>query len=228
MTQRSAPPRERIQRAARFAALGDPQRLAIIDELAISDRSPVDLERRLDIRSNLLAHHLEVLEAAGLVTRHRSSGDARRRYVHLERDTLDDLAAFPRYRPTAALFICSHNSARSQLAAALWQSLTGRRGVSAGTHPAERVHPGAIAAARRAGLDIGDARPMPLDAIARRPPLVITVCDRAHEELDAPTTWLHWSIDDPVPGGTARHFDRVLEVIGARIDDTFSIGTRDG
>jgi hypothetical protein len=44
-------------RAARHAALGDPARLAIVDELSVSDRAPVELRRRLDMESNLLAHH---------------------------------------------------------------------------------------------------------------------------------------------------------------------------
>ena len=44
------------------AALGEPARLAIVDELAVSDRSPKELGERLDIPSNLLAHHLTVLE----------------------------------------------------------------------------------------------------------------------------------------------------------------------
>lgn len=211
----------RLERAARFAALGDPQRLAIVDELAISDRSPAELERRLAIASNLLAHHLEVLERAGIITRHRSSGDGRRRYVRLQREALDVSTTLVPRRPSAALFICSHNSARSQMAAALWTSLTGRRGISAGTHPADRVHPGAIAAARRAGLDLGAARPTSLDTVRRLPPVIITVCDQAYEELDSPSDWLHWSIEDPVVSGTPRSFDRALEHLGTRIADTF-------
>ena len=65
-------------RAARHAALGDPVRLAIVDELAASDRAPVELRRRLGLESNLLAHHLDVLEGVGLITRSRSSGGGRR------------------------------------------------------------------------------------------------------------------------------------------------------
>ncbi|MCB1262135.1 MAG: winged helix-turn-helix transcriptional regulator, partial [Acidimicrobiales bacterium] len=79
------------ERAARHAALGDPVRLAIVDELSTSDRAPVELRRRLDLASNLLAHHLDVLEAVGLIERSRSSGDGRRRYVHLCHAALDGL-----------------------------------------------------------------------------------------------------------------------------------------
>ena len=70
-------------RVDRHAALGDPSRLAIVDHLVLSDRSPQELQRLIDIPSNLLAHHLEVLEAVGLIERSRSSGDGRRRYAHL-------------------------------------------------------------------------------------------------------------------------------------------------
>ena len=71
------------RRAAIHTALADPHRLEIVDELAISDRSPTELGRSLAIGSNLLAHHLGVLEEAGLIERHASDGDARRRYVRL-------------------------------------------------------------------------------------------------------------------------------------------------
>jgi ArsR family transcriptional regulator, arsenate/arsenite/antimonite-responsive transcriptional repressor / arsenate reductase (thioredoxin) len=95
------------------------------------------------------------------------------------------------------LFVCSHNSARSQLAAALWTARTGGVATSAGTHPADRVHPGAVAAATRAGLDLSDAEPRMLDA-DEQADLVVTVCDQAHEELDPDPGWWHWSLPDPV------------------------------
>ena len=57
------------RRAAVHAALGEPARLAIVDELAASDRSPSELGQRLGMASNLVAHHLEVLEAVGLIVR---------------------------------------------------------------------------------------------------------------------------------------------------------------
>ncbi|MDZ7732130.1 MAG: hypothetical protein U5R31_02625 [Acidimicrobiia bacterium] len=71
--------------------------------------------------TNLLAHHLAVLERAGLVRRDTSSGDRRRRYVRLDDRALDGLAPRPSQPPpTRVVFVCTHNSARSQLAAALW------------------------------------------------------------------------------------------------------------
>jgi protein-tyrosine-phosphatase len=119
--------------------------------------------------------------------------------------------------PARALFVCSANSARSQLAAALWRDATGVPALSAGTHPAERVHPGAVAAARRAGLDLADSIPHDLATLGELPALVVTVCDRAHEELDPDDTWLHWSIPDPVPLGTTAGFDRALTELRRRI-----------
>lgn len=203
-------------RVARHAALADPVRLAIVDELAVSDRAPVELRRMLGVESNLLAHHLDVLEQAGLVRRSPSSGDGRRRYVHLDRGALADLGPGRRVPAGDVLFVCTHNSARSQLAAALWHDLVGGAAASAGTHPAERVHPGAVAAARRAGLDLSGATPRSLAAV-EVPALVVTVCDRAHEELAPPAEWLHWSITDPVPDGGRRAFDAVVEDLRGRI-----------
>ena len=205
------------QRAARHSALGDPVRLQIVDELAVSDRSPVELRSRLGIESNLLAHHLDVLEHVGLISRSRSSGDGRRRYVHLRRDVHDAVTMRPTVKAQPALFVCTANSARSQLAAALWTSLTARSATSAGTDPAPRVHPGAINAAARAGLDLATARPQSFDDIGRLPRLVVTVCDRAHEELTANDTWLHWSIPDPVPAGTKAAFDATVAELADRI-----------
>ena len=204
-------------RAARHAALGDPARLAIVDGLSVSDRAPLELRRLLDMESNLLAHHLDVLERVGLIERSRSSGDGRRRYVHLLRGALDDLVPGHSVPSGGALFVCTANSARSQLAAALWHKATGKPALSAGTHPANRVHRGALAAARRAGLDLSSAAPQNLDDVGVFPPLVVTVCDRAHEELDPDDSWLHWSIPDPVPVGTKAAFDATLAELRHRI-----------
>ena len=212
-------------RSDRHAALGDPVRLAIVDELSVSDRAPVELRRQFGLESNLLAHHLDVLERVGLIERSRSSGDGRRRYVHLLRDALTGLAPCRPVPSGAVLFVCSANSARSQLAAALWRDVTGRPAESAGTHPAERVHPGAIAAARRAGLDLAGATPAPLDDVRSFPPLVVTVCDRAHEELEPGDDWLHWSIPDPVPVGTTAAFDRTVGELRDRVTTVANQGT---
>jgi protein-tyrosine-phosphatase len=115
------------------------------------------------------------------------------------------------------LFVCTRNSARSPLAAALWRERTGDRAASAGTRPATQVHPGAAAAAKRAGLDLAGAHPRALDAGDLDADIVVTVCDRAHEELDPPNAWLHWSIPDPVEAGTRRAFDAALAELDERI-----------
>jgi protein-tyrosine-phosphatase/DNA-binding HxlR family transcriptional regulator len=217
VTGAAATARSVERRAAVHAALGEPVRLAIVDDLRASDRTPSVLAARHGLAGNLLAHHLDVLERVGLVDRHVSAGDRRRRYVRLRHDALRDLASIGRPWNGRALFICTHNSARSQLAAALWTDRTGARAGSAGTHPADRVHPGAVAAARRAGLDISAARPRALAPADVRVDIVVTVCDRAREELDVSPDWLHWSIPDPVEMRRARAFDAALAELDHRI-----------
>ncbi|MGZ8751457.1 MAG: arsenate reductase/protein-tyrosine-phosphatase family protein [Acidimicrobiia bacterium] len=199
--------------------MGDPARLAIVDELAMSDRCPQELVERFGIVSNLLAHHLTVLERAGLITRWCSSGDGRRRYVHLHHDAVAELGVPRQGASRRMLFVCSRNSARSPLAAGLWEKLTQRPAKSAGSHPAEAVHPGAIAAARRNGVDLRGIRPRPFVAPSGSAVQVVTVCDQAHEELDpaANCGWWHWSIRDPVALGTARAFDDTIAELRERI-----------
>lgn len=207
------------RRVAMHAALGDPVRLAIVDELVVSDRSPKELGVRFGLPTNLLAHHLQVLEDAGVVARSTSAGDARRRYVRLVAGVapLLALAGTAAERPERMLFLCTRNSARSQLAAAVWTALTGAPATSAGTQPAPRVHRGAVAAARRAGLYLGDAAPRELDRVPAGTQ-VVTVCDLVHEELEPDPAWWHWSITDPVDDGSAAAFDSVVADLHARID----------
>jgi protein-tyrosine-phosphatase len=206
------------RRAAVHAALGEPVRLAIVEQLAVSDRAPSMLSAQFGLTGNLLAHHLDVLERVGLIERTVSAGDRRRRYVRLRHQVLGDLAVGTARRRTGrALFVCTHNSARSQLAAALWRQRTGDDATSAGTHPAARIHPGAVAAARRAGLELTDVHPRALEDGDLDADVIVTVCDRAHEELDAPAEWLHWSIRDPVAAGTGSAFDTTLADLDDRI-----------
>ncbi|HSP29273.1 MAG TPA: hypothetical protein VLN74_12040, partial [Ilumatobacteraceae bacterium] len=93
---------------------------------------------------------------------------------------------------------------------------TGGQAMSAGTHPADRVHPGAVAAASRAGLDLSRAAPRLLE-IDHLADLVVTVCDLALEELDAGSGWWHWSLPDPVEDGRAAAFDAVITELDDRI-----------
>jgi len=205
------------QRAVAHAALGDVTRLAIVDALRVSDRSPSELGQLFDVTSNLLSHHLDALEAAGLIERVTSHGDRRRRYIRLIPSVLSSLVPAAPSRARDALFVCTHNSARSQLAAALWQQITRTRGDSAGTHPADAVHPGAVAAARRHHLTLLDQRPRSLSSVKRMPSIVITVCDQAHEELAPDAGWLHWSLPDPALDPRPAVFDATVAELRRRI-----------
>ena len=101
------------------------------------------------------------------------------------------------------MFVCSANSARSQLAAATWNRLSAVPATPAGTHPAARVHPRAIAVAARHGLDLDPRSPGSNRGPARPDgDLVVAVCDNAHEELDPNLPRLHWSMPDPAPPST--------------------------
>jgi ArsR family transcriptional regulator, arsenate/arsenite/antimonite-responsive transcriptional repressor / arsenate reductase (thioredoxin) len=236
------------RRAAIHAALGEPLRLAIVDQLLLGDASPGELTQQLDVASNLLAFHLGVLDDAGVVRRVRSEGDGRRQYVQL---LLDDpiVAALTRPVPTDALtatlaaaldqtrrvvFVCTANSARSQLAAAAWGRVSSLPVSSAGTHPAEHVHPNAVATARRHGLDLTRATTADLTGIpaSNEGTLLVAVCDNAHEELtrdglpiaqgegpaSAGRRWLHWHVPDPVRAGTDDAFETAYAQITERVD----------
>lgn len=199
------------------AALADATRLRIVDTLALGDASSSDLGASLGAASNLLAHHLKTLESAGLVVRQRSEGDARRSYWRLAPEALD-LAAPPHLAsPDRLLFVCTANSARSHLAAALWARASAVPVASAGTHPADGIAPGAAAAAERHGVPLPtDASPRLLGETRRAGDLVVTVCDRAHEELAAAES-LHWSVPDPVGPGDDAAFDRAFDLLAARV-----------
>jgi len=190
-------------RAAVHAALADPARLQIIDTLSAGDTSPSELAAMLAMPSNLLAHHLRVLEQAGLITRRRSDGDRRRTYLQLIPGALEALTHPAARTARRVLFVCTANSARSHLAAALWRRASSLPAASAGTHPAARIDPGAIAAARRHHLPMRRLRPRHIGDIRHDGDLVITVCDLAHEELGRQAA-VHWSIPDPVPAGDGR------------------------
>jgi protein-tyrosine-phosphatase len=204
-------------RAAVHAALADPARLLITDTLALGDVSPSDLADMLAMPSNLLAHHLHVLEQARLLTRRRSEGDRRRSYVQLVPGALDSLSRPPARRARRVLFVCTANSARSHLAAALWRRASKVPAVSAGTHPAAGIAPGAIAAAGRHHLPLRRQRPRQISHVQEDGDLVITVCDRAREELGQLAT-VHWSVPDPVPAGDPGSFDAALAELGHRIE----------
>ena len=206
------------ERARRHAALGEPARLAIVERLLLSDASPTELGRALALPSNLLAHHLGLLEQAGLVTRARSEADHRRTYVRLNHGALAGLVPAGSRRAARVVFVCTANSARSPLAAALWQRRSPLPAASAGTQPAPRVHPGTVAAARRHGLRLAGGGTRHLDAVLRPGDLVVAVCDNAHEHAARTGDWLHWAVPDPAPAGTDDAFDDVIEELSERIE----------
>jgi DNA-binding MarR family transcriptional regulator len=110
-----------VRRAALHAALADPGRLAVVDALLLADSSPSELQKLLSMPSNLMAHHLGVLEQAGMVRRVRSEGDRRRTYLQLIPESLEVMVPAARRRADRVVFVCSQNSARSQLAVAVWK-----------------------------------------------------------------------------------------------------------
>ncbi|GAA2214296.1 helix-turn-helix domain-containing protein [Nonomuraea monospora] len=206
------------ERAAAHAALGDPIRLAMVDDLLLGDRSPGELGQTFGLSSNLLAHHLKVLQEAGLIIRARSEADRRRSYVRLRPGALARLGPAPA-APAAerVVFVCTHNSARSQLAAALWQHRSDLPATSAGTEPASRVHPRAVATARRHRLRLDPRATAHVGDIVRAGDLVVAVCDDAYERLPARPP-LHWSVPDPVPAGTDDAFERAYADLSGRVD----------
>jgi protein-tyrosine-phosphatase/DNA-binding HxlR family transcriptional regulator len=203
------------RRAAVYAALGDPSRLAVVDALALGDRSPGELGELLGIPSNLLAHHLGLLERAGVIERGRSEADRRRSYVRLVPSAVP-AATVPRLAAPRVVFVCTHNSARSQFASALWARRSAVPVASAGTHPARRVHRRAVSMARRHGLRLDGARTANVADVLRPDDLVVAVCDGAYEELR--TAQLHWAVPDPVRADTAAEFERAFEDIEQRVD----------
>lgn len=207
------------ERVRTHAALGDRHRLQVVDELLLGDRTFRELATAVALPTNAAAHHLAVLEAAGLIERRVSEGDHRRRYLTVRRDRLDGIATAPKITPGLVLFVCTHNSARSQFAAALWRDRTGRAADSAGSEPAERINPLAVRAAADFGLDISGATPKGYDAIAIQPDLVVSVCDRAHEAGPPfEARLLHWSVPDPVVVGTAAAFRSAFGTLADRVD----------
>ena len=129
-------------RAGMHAALGEASRLRIVDHLLLGDASPGELGLLVDLPTNLLAHHLNVLSQAGLIRgcAPRATGGA------ATSSWSTTTLRWPRHRrlpaampvpPARVVFVCTHNSARSQLAAAAVERQASTvPATSAGTHPA--------------------------------------------------------------------------------------------
>ena len=133
--------------------------------------------------------------------------------------------------PMRVLFLCTHNSSRSQMAEGLMRAHGGSCCAvsSAGTHP-QGVHPLAIQVMREVGIDISEAagyHAKSLDAFVGQPfDLVVTVCDEAAEEcpfFPGARRQVHWGFPDPsaATGTEAERlavFRAVRDAIAARIE----------
>jgi protein-tyrosine-phosphatase len=206
-------------RARKHAALSDATRLSIVDLLSLGDAAPSELQAQLNIPSNLLAHHINILQAEGMVIRTRSEADRRRSYLRLVPSGLDGLhVGTGRLQAARVVFVCTANSARSQLAAALWRQTSSVPAASAGTHPAAEIDPGAVAVARRHSLPMRARKPRALEQVLADTDLIITVCDNAHEEICLDGS-LHWSVSDPVRIGGRTAFDTTYRELSHRVSE---------
>jgi ArsR family transcriptional regulator, arsenate/arsenite/antimonite-responsive transcriptional repressor / arsenate reductase (thioredoxin) len=206
-----------VERARLHAALGEPARLAIVDLLTLGDASPSEIGRALGLPSNLLAHHVKLLEQAGIVERSRSEGDHRRTYLRLRASALSDLTPTGVRSASRVVFVCTQNSARSQLAAALWKRRSAVPTASAGTEPAAKIHPLAVVTAREHGLSLSRARTAHIRDVLQPDDLVVAVCDNAHEQLTSEDR-LHWSVPDPAHAGADDAFEQAFRDLAERVE----------
>lgn len=170
------------------------------------------LHAALGVPSNLLAHHVKLLQQADVVERSRSEGDHRRTYLRLRPSALADLVPSGVVSAPREVFVCTHNSARSQLAAALWRRRSQVPATSAGTQPASRVHP------RRSLPPVSTGFHSPAPA----PLTSVRCCVRTTWWWRCATTRtrqrLHWSVRDPASVGTEAAFDRAFTDLADRVD----------
>ena len=144
-------------------------------------------------------------------------------------DTPEDITST---EPMRVLFLCTHNSSRSQMAEGLLHARDGQRFrvFSAGTHP-RAVHPLAVKAMAELGIDISERaghRAKGIEEFADEPPmdLVVTVCDEAAEEcpyFPRARHQEHWGFPDPSRATGSEEerlavFRQVRDDISARID----------
>lgn len=230
--------------------LADEQRWKLLAALAYSDRRVHELVETLRQPQNLVSYHLRKLREQALVQERRSAADRRDVYYSLDLDRLkemlmstgealhpglgekaelaSDTPLFPQGgRKLRVLFLCTHNSARSQMAEGLLRHLAGEQVevASAGTE-VTRVHPLATRVMEARGIDLSGQTSKHLDHfLGQSFDYVITVCDKASESCPifpgAPER-IHWSIPDPasVEGDEATReaaFQRAAEDLVTRI-----------
>ena len=199
---------------------GHPLRWRLLTELARSDRRVGELCELADRRQSLVSYHLRQLRDGGLVSMRRSAADGRDTYYALDLARCGELlssagaslhpglAPPPRARRerrstlARVLFLCTGNSARSQIAEALCEELSGGavKAASAGSHP-KPLHPNAVRVMRERGIDLAGRRSKHLNEFAgQRFDYVISLCDRVREvcpEFPGGPELIHWSIPDP-------------------------------
>jgi ArsR family transcriptional regulator, arsenate/arsenite/antimonite-responsive transcriptional repressor / arsenate reductase (thioredoxin) len=226
---------------------GHPLRWRLLSDLARSDRRVGELCELAGQRQSLVSYHLRQLRDGGLVSARRSLADGRDTYYVLELARCGELlvSAGASLHPGLAsavgshpgqgrdsararvLFLCTGNSARSQIAEALAEQLSaGRvRAASAGSHP-KPLHPNAVRVMRERGIDLAGRRSKHLDEFTgRRFDYVISLCDRVREicpEFPGTPQAIHWSLRDPArePGTdqqTLPAFQRTAAELATRI-----------
>ena len=203
---------------------GHPLRWQLLSELASSDRTVHELTGLVGEAQNLVSYHLGKLREAGLVSTHRSSADGRDAYYTADLTRFSELltvtagALHPGIRLTppsggsggprtaTVLFLCTGNSARSQMAEALARDRSGGtvQAYSAGSHP-KPLHPNVVRVMRdEHGLDLAGHESKHLSVFAdQRFDWVISLCDRVREvcpEFPGDPETIHWSIPDPAAG----------------------------
>ncbi len=204
---------------------GEPVRWRLLRELAVSDRHVRELTDLAGRPQNLVSYHLGKLRSAGLVRARRSSADGRDAYYTIDLDNFGGLLAAtgrslhpglrlapgapPAVAPGASprlLFLCTGNSARSQIAEALVVVRSGglAEAYSAGSHP-KPVHPDAVRALKELGISSDGRKSKHLTTFtASRFDYVITLCDKVREvcpEFPGHPGYVHWSIPDPAASG---------------------------
>lgn len=202
--------------------VGEPQRWQLLRHLVEGDRKVGELVALTGRAQNAVSYHLRELRTAGLVSSRRSSADGRDSYyrVHIDRygelmgaaaaaldPTLTIEVAQPslealRRRDLRVLFLCTGNSARSQMAAALLEHRSDGavRTASAGSHP-KALHPDAVRAMAERGIDIsGNAVTLLDDVVGDAFDCVVTLCDKVKEvcpDVPGHPRLAHWSMPDP-------------------------------
>ena len=213
--------------------LSNTLRWRLLLALAQSDLRVMELIKRVEQPQNLVSYHLQRLRKEKLVQVRRSGADSREVYYSLNLDeihrlyvaagemlhpalgeTADNEASLDALPNIRVLFLCTHNSARSQMAEGILRSFGhGKIEVfSAGTEPAQ-VHPLAVRAMQEMNIDIRHHRSKSLEEFLDQSfDYIITVCDRAREScpvFPGDPTQIHWSFPDPstVEGSEAVRFE---------------------